>query len=88
MVLRSRPKRVTQIDTDPHARYAIYAYAASISGQDDEFADNLRAWVKQYDGAVEQRVQRTELCSGVGHSVYESVINPGHCHVCGKPLRR
>ena len=50
---------ILRIDTDPHARYAGYAYAASISGRDDDFADELRAWVKRYDGAVEHGVQRT-----------------------------
>ena len=55
---------VLRIDTDLHARYAVYAYAASIS---DELADELRAWVKPcdgYDGAVEQSTQ-AELSSAV-----------------------
>jgi alkanesulfonate monooxygenase SsuD/methylene tetrahydromethanopterin reductase-like flavin-dependent oxidoreductase (luciferase family) len=71
---------VLRIDTDPVARYAVYAYAAFISGSDDEFADELRAWVKQYGGAVEQMraPDFAETCRQIGHWWVNGV-----CQQCG-----
>jgi hypothetical protein len=50
---------VLRVDTDPAARFAIVAYANFIKRSDPQFSRELLVWVRQYEGAVEQSVQRT-----------------------------
>lgn len=48
-------------------------------------------WVKAFSYEEEWRdipIVELDICSGYGHSVYESVINPGYCDGCGKPLHQ
>ncbi len=51
---------VLRIDTDPAARYALNAYALFVFKTDPKFSRELLEWISQYDGAVEQSVQRTK----------------------------
>ena len=37
---------VLRIDTDPHARVALRAYARSIRASDPEFANELDEWIE------------------------------------------
>lgn len=44
---------VLRLDTDPHARAAIAAYADSVQADNPTLAGELRAWIQQINRATE-----------------------------------
>lgn len=45
---------VLRIDSDPHARAALRAYAESVKENDEKFSNELKAWVNTHDTGVER----------------------------------